>query len=100
MLNYMLIIAVSLLGVALAGIITERHFIAIFLGIELVFVASTLALVSFFAYAQNPDPSAVPLLIGIWAVASAEIITLITFYMHMKSKGFDFDVSKLSKLKW
>ncbi len=35
MLNYMLIIAVSLLGVALAGIIAERHFIAIFLAIEL-----------------------------------------------------------------
>jgi NADH:ubiquinone oxidoreductase subunit K len=100
MLNYLLVIAVSLLAVALAGIITERHFIAILLAIELIFIASTIALVAFFSYAQSPDPSAVPMLIGIWAVASAEIITLITFYMYMKSKGFDFDVSKLSKLKW
>ena len=100
MLSYMLIIAVSLLAVALAGIISERHFVAILLAIELIFIASTIALVSFFAYAQNPDSSAVPLLIGIWAVASTEIIILITFYVYMKSKGFDFDVSKLSKLKW
>ena len=100
MLSYLLIISVSILAVALAGIIAEKHFIAIMLAIELVFIASTIALVSFFAYARTPDSSAVMMLIAIWSVASAEIITLITFYVHMKSKGFDFDVARLSKLKW
>jgi hypothetical protein len=38
--------------------------------------------------------------IAIWAVAAVEVITLVTFYVYMKSRGFNFDVSKLSKLKW
>jgi len=38
--------------------------------------------------------------LGLWAVAAVEIITLITFYAYMKSRGFDFDITKLSKLKW
>jgi NADH:ubiquinone oxidoreductase subunit K len=100
MLTYLLILAVTLLGIALAGIIAEKHFVTVMLAIELVFIASTIALVSFFAYAQDPDPSAVIMLIGIWSVASVEIITLITFYMYMKAKGFDFDITKLSKFKW
>jgi NADH:ubiquinone oxidoreductase subunit K len=100
MIGYLLVIAVALLGIALAGIISEKHFVAVMLAIELIFIASIIALVSFFSYATSPDPSAVMMLIGIWAVASVEIITLITFYVYMKAKGFDFDITKLSKLKW
>jgi len=100
MLSYLLVAAVSLLAIALTGIITSRHFILIMLAIGLVFLASSIALVSFFAYAQNPSPSAVTMLIGIWAVASTEIITLITFYVYMKVRGLDFDLTRLSKLKW
>lgn len=100
MLNYLLVIATSLVGVSLAGIIFSRHFVRVMLAIELIFMASSIALVSFFVYAQNPDPLAIAMLISIWSTAAVEVIALITFYMYMKSRGFDFDVVKLSRLKW
>lgn len=100
MLNYLLLISTSLLAVALSGIISERHFAVIMFSVEIIFIASIVGLVSFFSYSQSPDPSAVPMLISIWSVAAAEVIALITFYIFMKSRGFDFDITKLSKLKW
>lgn len=100
MLAYLLVAAASLIAVALAGIISDRHFVVIMLAVELIFLASIIALVSFFAYMQTPGGSGVVLLISIWSIAAAEIIALITFYVFMKSRGFDFDITKLSKLKW
>lgn len=85
---------------ALAGIAAHRNLIVIMLGIELIFVASTIMLVSFFDYNSLSAPSGVVLLFSIWAVASAEIITVIALYVYMKSGGFGFDVSKLARMKW
>lgn len=99
MISYILIGAVALLAVALAGIISDRHFVVIMLAVELMFVSSSILLVYFFSYSANPDSSAVPMLIAIWSVAAVEVITLITFYVYMKSRGFDFDVTRLSKLR-
>ena len=100
MISYLLLTGVFLLAVTLAGIITDRHFIVIMLAIELIFISSSILLVYFFAYGTNPDPSAVPMLVAIWSVAAVEVIALITFYVYMKSRGFDFNVTRLSKLKW
>ena len=100
MVSFVLIAALALLGVSLAGIITDRHFVVIMLAIELVFISSSILLVYFFSYSSAPDASAVPMIVAIWSVAAVEVITLITFYVYMKSKSFDFDVTKLAKLKW
>jgi NADH:ubiquinone oxidoreductase subunit K len=100
MVSFLLIAAITLLGVALAGIISDRHFVVIMLAIELIFISSTIFLAYFFSYNQNPDPSAVPMFVAIWSVAAVEVIVLITFYVFMKSRGFDFDITKLSRLKW
>ena len=100
MLSLLLMLSVSLFAVAIAGIISTRHFVVIMIAIELIFIASIIALVSFFAYAQNADYSAVPMLVSIWSVAAVEIIALITFYMYMKQRGFDFNITRLSRLKW
>ncbi len=100
MINYLLIAAISLIAVALAGLIYDRHFVVVLLAIELFFISSTILLAYFFTYAQNPDPSVVPMFIAIWTVAAVEVITLITFYVYMKARGFDFDITKLAKLKW
>ena len=64
------------------------------------FVASAIALVSFFSYGAVPNQGAIVMLISIWAVAAAEIITLVTFYVYMKSRRIDFDVTRLSRMKW
>jgi NADH:ubiquinone oxidoreductase subunit K len=100
MLDILLFASVSLFSIALAGIISNRHLIVIMLGVELIFIASILGLVSFFSYAKNPDSSAVIMLVALWSVAAAEVIAVITFYVYMKAHGSDFDVMKLSRLKW
>jgi NADH:ubiquinone oxidoreductase subunit K len=70
------------------------------LSVELIFVASIIALIGFFSYNQAVNPDAVIMLIAVFAVAAVEVIAVITFYVYMKHRGIDFDVSKLSKLKW
>lgn len=85
---------------ALAGLSSHRNLIVIMLGIELIFVASTITLVSFFSYNPASTPIGVMALFSIWAVASVEIITVIAFYVYMKYKGISFDVSNLMRMKW
>lgn len=97
---FLLVLSFVILGIALSGIATDRHFFIIMLAIELILVSSTIVLVTFFSYSQNPDPNAVLMLISIWAVAAVEIITLITFYVYMKHLHVEFDVTKLSRMKW
>lgn len=98
--GYLLALSISLVAIALAGIATNRNFIMIMLGVELIFIASTIVLVSSFSSNPSADPGGIFFLFSIWSVASVEVITVIAFYVYMKSKGFDFDVSKLSKFKW
>src|SRR5271157_2408843 len=100
MLEYLVVASVALVAIALAGIIADRHFIVIMLAIELMFIASSILLVSFFSFASAPGPDAVVLLVGIWAVAAAEVIAMVTLYFYMKSRGFDLDMAGLSRLRW
>ncbi len=97
---YPFLLAVALLAIGLAAIAAERHLVVIMLAVELIFVASTIALVSFFSYSVHPNPDAVTMLFAIFTVAAVEIITVITFYVYMKYHGIEFDVTKLSGLKW
>lgn len=97
---YLFALSIALLAIGLAAIAAERHLVLIMLAIELIFVGSTIALVSFFSYTSPANPDAVLMLFSIFAVAAVEIITVITFYVYMKYRGVEFDVTKLSKLKW
>ncbi|MCL5100653.1 MAG: hypothetical protein M1122_01725 [Candidatus Marsarchaeota archaeon] len=97
---YIISLCFILLAVAFAAIVTDRHFIAIMLAIELIFLASTIALVSFFVYLKNPSPSGPMALLSIWSVASVEIIAVISFYLYIRTRGFSFDIEKLSSMKW
>ena len=99
-LEYLLALSLGMIAVALAGIAAHRNLIVIMIGIELIFVASTIMLVSFFDYNPVSTPGGVILLFSIWAVASAEIITVIALYVYMKSNGISLDVSKLTRMKW
>lgn len=98
--EYFAVASVALVAIALAGIISDRHFVVIMLAIELMFIASATLLVSFFSFAGSPGTDAVAMLIGIWAVAAAEVIAMVTLYSFMKLRGFDFDITKLSRFKW
>ena len=100
MLDYILFTVIAILSVALAGIISDRHFVIIMLAIEMIFIASIVLLAYFFTNTQGADASAVPMFIAIWSVAAVEVIALITFYVYMKARGFNFDVTKLEKMRW
>ncbi len=97
---YIFGLSLALLAIGLAGIATDRHLIVIMLSIELIFVASIISLVGFFSYNNPVNPDVVIMLLAIFAVAAVEIISVITFYIYMKHRGIDFDVGKLSRLKW
>ncbi len=98
-LAYIIGACIALVGISLAAIVVERNLIVIMLAVELVFLASTVALVGFMTYSQGSGLGIMALL-SIWAVASIEIITLVAFYVYMKARGYGFDVSLLSRLKW
>ncbi len=99
-LYYMYALSVALFSLGLAGIATDRHLVVIMLSVELIFVASTIALVGHFVYTSPPEQGAVIMLFSIFTVAAVEIITVITFYVYMKHNKIEFDVTKLSRLKW
>ncbi|MDE1768747.1 MAG: NADH-quinone oxidoreductase subunit K [Candidatus Micrarchaeota archaeon] len=97
---YLFALALALFAIGLAGIATERHLVVMMLAVELIFVASIVALIGFFLYNKPVNADSITMLIAIFAIASAEIIALIAFYVYMKHSRIDFDVSKLSKLRW
>ncbi len=99
-LTYIFALSIALLCIGLAGIAADRHLVVIMLAVEIIFVSSIIALVGFFSYGSTVNPSAALMLFSIFGVAASEIIALITFYVYMKYNGIDFDVTKLSKLKW
>ncbi len=102
MLDFLVLMGISLalFAIGIAGVATNKHFIIIMLSIELILVASMIAAVSYFSYLVSPGGTGIVLLISIWSVAAVEIITLVAFYVYMKHIGYDFDVTRLSKLKW
>jgi NADH:ubiquinone oxidoreductase subunit K len=100
MMEYLAMASVALVAIALAGIIVDRRFMAVMLATELMFIASSVLLVSFFSFASAPGPDAAVMLIGIWAVAAAEVIGMVTLYFYMRSQGLDSDLTKLSRLRW
>ena len=100
MLPYLIALGIALFAIGLAGIASDRHLVVIMLAVELIFAASIISLVSFFSYSVKATPDAVMMLFAIFTVAAVEIITVITFYVYMKHSRIEFDVTKLSKLKW
>ncbi|MDE1861061.1 MAG: NADH-quinone oxidoreductase subunit K [Candidatus Micrarchaeota archaeon] len=97
---YFITVSVVMLAIGLAGIASDRHLIVIVLGVELILVASIISLVGFFTYSQPQNTDAIAMLLALFVVAAVEVIAVITFYVHMKSMNVDFDVTKLSRLKW
>ena len=99
-LEYLFGLSIALFAIGLAGIAADRHLIVILLAVELILVASTIGLVAFYSSGAADGPDAVLMLFAIFSVAAVEVMAAITFYIYMKRYGIDFDVAKLSKMKW
>lgn len=96
---YFAIVSAFFLSLGLAGIISSRHFIIVILSVELIFIASIVALVSYFTTSNIVDGSFFIILVSIWSVASIDIIGLVTFYVYMKRKVVDFNLKELTGLR-
>lgn len=97
--SYVIGICAVLIGVALAAIATQRNLIVILLAVELIFMSSTIALAGFISGSTQGVGAGVVALVSIWAVAAIEVITLVAFYVYIKSNGYSLDVGLLSRFK-
>lgn len=97
---YPMLISIVLFALGAAAIAVERHLVVIVLAVELMLVASVITLVTIFSFATPPNPDALMMFLAILTVAAVEAIVVITLYIHMKFMNVDFDVTKLSRMKW
>ncbi len=97
MLNYVLLASVATIGVALAGIISSRHFAVLMLAVELILMSSSVLLLSYFSLSPVAGIDAFPMLVGIWSVVAVEAIALTAFHVYMRSRGMGLDLSKLPR---
>ncbi len=70
------------------------------LSVEIIFMASIVALVGFFDVNSPPNPGVAVMLLSIFSVAAVEVIAVVAFYIYLKHTGTDLDVRKLSRMRW
>ncbi len=90
--------SLAVFSAGLAGVVFSRHFIKIMLSIEVALLASTVLLIGFVSSLENG--AGIVVLILIWGAMASEAIVTLTFYVLMKARGIEFDVSKLNRYKW
>lgn len=88
-----------LLGLAISGFVLSRHFVFMLLSVELVLISAIVLLVDFLAYLQVSGEG-IMLLFSIWAISAVDAIMAVAFFIYIKREGYNFDVSKLSKMRW
>ena len=86
-------------ALGIGGVAASRHLVVIMLAVEIMFIGSIIAAVGYFSSGISTNGSFFIMLMSIWAVASSEIIVLIMFYVYMKGRSEEFDVSKMNSLK-
>lgn len=96
---YLMVLAVALLAMGLAGVVSSKNFVIIILSTELIILGSTLATVSFFSSSATQNGSFGILVLSLWAIAGVEIIILVAFYTIMKHQVGYFNVNKLDRGK-
>ncbi len=96
---YLMALAISILAIGIAGVVSSKNFVIIILSTELIISGSILAAVSFFSSSTIENGSFGILILSLWVIAGVEIIMLVAFYMSMKQQVGYFNVNKLSRGK-
>ena len=96
---YIMALAISLLAIGIAGVVSSRNFVIIILSTELIIAGSILAAVSFFSASTAINGSFGILIISLWVIAGVDIIMLVAFYISMKQQVGYFNVNKLNRGK-
>ena len=97
MIEYFIYISMALFALGISGVVASRHFIVMMLSIEISIAAATLLATTLFFY--STDGGIMQLLFALFAIAAAEVMTLMVFYRYLARYELSVDVSKLSKLK-
>ena len=92
-----IVISFAVFALGIAGLVSSRNIVIMLLSTEIMLLSSTLLALVFFSFDVNGQ--ILPLLFTIWAIASAEAITVIVFYRYLISSKSSLDIKILSKLR-
>jgi NADH-quinone oxidoreductase subunit K len=96
-LNAYLIISVALFAVGLLGVLIRRNTLVVFMCLELMLVASTLALVTFSRFNGTMDGNV--FVFFILTVAAAEVAVGLAIIVALFRKGRTVQVDQINTLK-
>jgi NADH-quinone oxidoreductase subunit K len=96
--SWFLILAAALFGIGVAGALTRRNGITVFLCIELMLNAANLALV---AYSRTlGDLRGQMIVFFVLAVAAAEAAVGLALFIAVYRHGRTIDINRLNLLRW
>jgi NADH-quinone oxidoreductase subunit K len=96
--GWFLILAAALFGIGVAGALTRRNGITVFLCIELMLNAANLALV---AYSRTlGDLRGQMIVFFVLAVAAAEAAVGLALFIAVYRHGRTIDINRLNLLRW
>jgi len=96
-LNTYLVLSALLFAIGFLGVLTRRNTLIIFMGLELMLVASTLALVAFSRYNGTNDGNV--FVFFILTVAAAEVAVGLAIIVALFRKRRTIEVDELNSLK-
>jgi len=96
--EYYLALGITLFGVGLYGVMTQRNIIKILMCIEIMLNAVNLNFVAYSSYPHNLDGQVFAMFII--AVAAAEVAVGLAIIVKISRTHGDVDILKLNELKW
>lgn len=96
-LNHYLVLSALLFAIGFLGVLIRRNTIILFMGLELMLVASTLALVAFSRFNGTPDGNV--FVFFILTVAAAEVAVGLAIIVALFRRRQTIEVDQLDALK-
>ena len=95
--NYYIFLSITLFCIGVAGVLTRRNAIIIFMCVELMLNAVNLLLVAFSAY--HHDPAGQIFVFFIMAVAAAEVAVGLAIITMIYRNTHSVDINEMSRMK-
>ena len=96
--EYYLALGITLFGIGLFGVLTQKNIIKILMCIEIMLNAVNINFVTYSAYLHNIDGQIFTLFII--AVAAAEVAVGLAIIVKIFRTNGDINILKLNELKW
>lgn len=100
-LEHYLVVGALLFGIGLFLALAKRNFVGILMGIELMFNAATLTLISFSRFVESPAPlHGHVFVVFVITVAAAEAAIALALAVLVYRTRETIDIDRLNLLKW